>query len=155
MDMAREEGRHRKFPEAAKKRWDLPLKKKWAIALCALAVLWMVGSLLPHRPSGSSAPKPSPSTPDRHAGTPNRERPECRQAVALVRKTLRPGLSVDADFKAGPLKNGTAVLADDMAAYWVPGETVYAANGVALTWSPSTQRAPAGIDIDTVSGAVK
>ena len=140
MDMARAEGRHRKFPEALKKRWDLPLKKKWAIALCVLAVLWMVGSLLPHRPSGSSAPKPSRSTPDRHAGAPDRERPEWKHAIALVRKTLRPGLSVDANFKAGPLKNGTGVMVDDMAAYWVLGETVYAANGVALTWSPSTPR---------------
>jgi hypothetical protein len=35
----------------------------------------------------------------------------------------------------GSLKGGTAVLVGDRAAYWVKDGKLYAANGVAMTWS--------------------
>jgi type IV pilus assembly protein PilM len=72
---------------------------------------------------------------------------------AEVQRTFLSSISAK-KFRTGPLSNGTAVLVDDQAAYWVKDGTVYAANGVAKTWSPNIKYAPTGIDIDSVKQAV-
>jgi len=63
--------------------------------------------------------------------------------------------AVSMDYEAGKLNDGVAVLVGDLAAYWVKDDVLYAANGFAMTWSPSLDIAPDGIDFDTVEDAVK
>lgn len=78
-------------------------------------------------------------------------------AVKAVAATMRAGLA-DAvtRWETGPLAGGTAVLADGDGAYWVgPDGQVFAANGVAGTWSAGLAWAPRGVDIDTVTAAVR
>ena len=54
----------------------------------------------------------------------------------------------------GPLKAGTAVLVNDVAAYWVEGGVVYGCNSAALAWSPGVKPAPGGCDLFAVERAV-
>ena len=56
----------------------------------------------------------------------------------------------------GRLRGGIAVLVDGQAAYWVDqAGRVHAANGFAKTWSPQIDYAPAGVDIESVTTAVR
>ncbi len=71
----------------------------------------------------------------------------------LVRKTLSSDILVT-QVDEGPLRDGTAVLINDQAAYWVCNGEVRAANTLARTWSPGIRRAPAGVDAFLVQGAV-
>jgi hypothetical protein len=58
-------------------------------------------------------------------------------------------------YRNGKLAGGTAVLVNDLAAYWVSGGTVYAANGIAKTWSPDTEfTLDSRISFSTVKSAV-
>ncbi len=74
--------------------------------------------------------------------------------VDLVRETLRAEVLVT-QTAAGPLREGTAVLINDQAAYWVYQGEVLAANSAASGWSPGIRRAPAGIDGFLIAGATK
>lgn len=58
------------------------------------------------------------------------------------------------DYEVGDLEDGVAVLVNVMAAYWVKDDVVYAANGIAKTWSPNLDYSPVGIDFNTVEDAV-
>ena len=55
---------------------------------------------------------------------------------------------------AAPLKGGAAVLVGKLAAYWVHEGTVYAANGVAMSWSPGCQWSPAGVGFAEIQAAL-
>jgi len=60
------------------------------------------------------------------------------------------------NYESGPLEDGTAVLVDDLAAYWVKGGTVYAANGHAKAWSPSISYVSSGkVTYDSVKASVR
>ncbi|WP_445363490.1 hypothetical protein ACJJIQ_01550 [Microbulbifer sp. ANSA003] len=53
------------------------------------------------------------------------------------------------------LNDGIAVLTESRAAYWVKNEKVYAANGIAMIYSPKIGKSPVDIDFDSVEAAVK
>jgi len=77
-------------------------------------------------------------------------------ATTAVKRTITAVSSSGRTYLAGSLKGGTAVLVDDMAAYWVKNGRVYAANGFARTWSPSISYATdSDISFDSVEQAVK
>jgi hypothetical protein len=77
-------------------------------------------------------------------------------AITAVKRTITAVSSSGRTYLAGLLKGGTAVLVDDMAAYWVKNGRVYAANGFARTWSPSISYATdSDISFDSVEQAVK
>ncbi len=76
--------------------------------------------------------------------------------VQAVKSTMTMVSPSGRTFQTGTLEGGTAVLVDDLAAYWVQGGTVYAANGHAKSWSPSVQYArKANISYDSVKGSVR
>jgi len=56
-------------------------------------------------------------------------------ATSAVKRTITAVSSSGGTYLVGSLKGGTAVLVDDLAAYWVKNSRVYAANGFAKTWS--------------------
>ena len=58
-------------------------------------------------------------------------------AISALRKSVTAVSSSGRTYLTGLLRKGTAVLVDDLAAYWVKNGRVYAANGFAKTWSPS------------------
>ncbi len=58
------------------------------------------------------------------------------------------------EYEAAELEGGVAVLVNDFGAYWVRDGVVYAANGVAKTWSPALDYSPTGIDIDTIEDSI-
>ncbi len=74
-------------------------------------------------------------------------------AVKLVGATIDKFCRVEV-FKWADFDGGVAVLADGVAAYWVCGGKVYAANDIAKGWSPGIEGAPLGIDHKTVAIAV-
>ena len=76
------------------------------------------------------------------------------EAIRAVRRSLTAAVSVSR-FEAGPLRGGTAVLVDDMAAYGVKDGKVHGANGYALMWSECIDRAPAGISMPQVRAACR
>ncbi len=77
-------------------------------------------------------------------------------AISAVKRSITAVSSSGRTYLAGSLKGGTAVLVDDMAAYWVKNGRVYAANGFARTWSPSISYATdSDISFDSVELAVK
>lgn len=73
-------------------------------------------------------------------------------ATGAVQETITATHASGRDYETGPLKGGTAVLVDNMAAYWVIDGEVYAANGVAKSWSPSTEYT---IDHDVTMSSVE
>jgi len=76
-------------------------------------------------------------------------------AISAVKRSIT-AVSLGRTYLAGSLKGGTAVLVDDLAAYWVKNSRVYAANGFAKTWSPSISYAiDPDINFDSVEQAVK
>jgi len=77
-------------------------------------------------------------------------------AISAVKRSITAVSSLGRTYLAGSLKGGTAVLVDDLAAYWVKNSRVYAANGFAKTWSPSISYATdPDINFDSVEQAVK
>ena len=77
-------------------------------------------------------------------------------AISAVKRSITAVSSSGRTYLAESLKGGTAVLVDDMAAYWVKNGRVYAANGFARTWSPSISYATdSDISFDSVELAVK
>lgn len=77
-------------------------------------------------------------------------------AISAVKGSIAAVSSLGRTYLAGSLKGGTAVLVDDLAAYWVKNSRVYAANGFARTWSPSISYATdPDINFDSVEQAVK
>jgi hypothetical protein len=77
-------------------------------------------------------------------------------ATTAVKRSITAVSSLGRTYLAGSLKGGTAVLVDDLAAYWVKNSRVYAANGFAKTWSPSISYATdPDINFDSVEQAVK
>lgn len=58
------------------------------------------------------------------------------QAADAVRRTLKAGIAVET-WRTGFHQGGVAVLADELAAYWVADDLVFACNGFARMWSPS------------------
>ena len=74
-------------------------------------------------------------------------------AISVVKRSITTVSTSGQTYETGDLQGGTAVLVDDLAAYWVKGETVYAANRFAKTLSPDVEYSPTGIDLDTVSAA--
>jgi hypothetical protein len=79
-----------------------------------------------------------------------------KRAVALVKATITVSLNPNITYRTGPLQGGVAVLVGDLGAYWVKNGTVYAANGVAKTWSPRISYALGGsITHSTVKSAVR
>jgi hypothetical protein len=74
-------------------------------------------------------------------------------ASELVTQTMGPNV-IATRVVEGPLGEGTAVLVNDVAAYWVRGGTVYGCNPNALAWSPGIALAPAGCDLFAVERAV-
>jgi hypothetical protein len=74
--------------------------------------------------------------------------------MAEVRETLKqPGNARVS--KSAPLAKGTAVLVDDLAAYWVRDGRVYAVNGVAKELSGGISYAPPSIDMSALEGALE
>ena len=69
---------------------------------------------------------------------------------ATITAALKPGLPR----LAGPFKGGVAVLIGGSSAYWVHEGTVYAANGVAMSWSPGCQWSPAGVGFSEIQAAL-
>jgi len=59
------------------------------------------------------------------------------------------------EYQAGELEEGVAILVNNNGAYWVKDNIVYAANGLAKSWSPNLAYSPTGIDLDTVKDSVK
>lgn len=77
-------------------------------------------------------------------------------AISAVKGSIAAVSSLGRTYLAGSLKGGTAVLVDDLAAYWIKDSRVYAANGFARTWSPSISYATdPDINFDSVEQAVK
>ena len=77
-------------------------------------------------------------------------------AISAVRKSVTAVSSSGRTYLTGLLRKGTAVLVDDLAAYWVKNGRVYAANGFAKTWSPSISYATdPDINFGSVEQAVK
>jgi hypothetical protein len=58
-------------------------------------------------------------------------------AISAVKGSITAVSSSGRTYLGDSLKNGTTVLVDDLASYWVKDSQVYAANGFARTWSPS------------------
>ncbi len=75
------------------------------------------------------------------------------KASALVTQTLAANV-IATRVVEGPLGDGTAVLVNDVAAYWVQGGTVYGCDPNALAWSPGVAPAPGGCDLFAVEKAV-
>jgi hypothetical protein len=73
------------------------------------------------------------------------------RAVAAVAKIWYPknGREV-ATVGAGPLEEGTAVLCDDAAAFWVKDGKVYVVNERAREFGPELEQAPSEITYDDV-----
>ncbi|WP_444894899.1 hypothetical protein [Microbulbifer sp. SSSA005] len=77
-------------------------------------------------------------------------------AITLIRETMtRDVRHLLADNLSAHLDDGVAVLTESQAAYWVKDEEVYAANGIAMIYSPKIEKSPVNIDFDTVELAVK
>ena len=76
------------------------------------------------------------------------------EALGIVKRSYTSARSSDKQYKVAPLNGGTAILVDDLAAYWVKGGKLYAANGWAKTWSKNIEYAPTGIDFTSVKKAV-
>ena len=74
-------------------------------------------------------------------------------ASELVTRTLAPNV-IATRVVEGPLREGTAVLVNDVAAYWVVDGTVYGCNQSAFAWSPHVAPAPGDCDLFTVERAV-
>ena len=69
---------------------------------------------------------------------------EIERAIELVTTSITFSY-IDKDkiqSKAVPLEGGIAVLLDDIAAYWVKDEVVYAANGMAKMYSREIKYVP-------------
>lgn len=76
--------------------------------------------------------------------------------ISAVKISITAVSSSGRTYLTGSLKGGTAVLVDDLAAYWIKDSRVYAANGFARTWSPSISYATdPDINFDSVEQAVK
>lgn len=83
------------------------------------------------------------------------QKEETAPAVAAVKARLKSAVRVDpGDFEAAPLAGGTAVLFARLAAFWVRDGHVYAGNGMALMWADGVDRAPVGINIDSIEAAI-
>jgi len=77
-------------------------------------------------------------------------------AIQAVKNSITNTSASGQNYQTGPLEGGTAVLVDDMAAYWVSGGIVFAANGLAKTWSPTTSYASSGnVTYDSVKASVQ
>ena len=77
-------------------------------------------------------------------------------AISAVRKSVTAVSSSGRTYLTGSLKKGTAVLVDELAAYWVKNGRVYVANGFAKTWSPGISYATdPDINFGSVEQAVK
>ena len=76
-------------------------------------------------------------------------------AVSAVKRSMTAVSSSGRSYRTGPLEGGTAVLVGD-AAYWVKSGVVYAANGIAKTWSPGiSYAASSAISYDSVREAAR
>jgi hypothetical protein len=81
----------------------------------------------------------------------SRERP----AVDAVRSSITTVDAYGRSYRTGALAGGMAVLVDDLGAYWYYQGQVYAANGIARTWSPRIQVAGSSdIRLDNIKLAV-
>jgi len=77
-------------------------------------------------------------------------------AISAVRKSVTAVSSSGRTYLTGSLKEGTGVLVDDLAAYWIENGQVYAANGFAKAWSPGISYATdPDINFGSVEQAVK
>jgi len=75
-------------------------------------------------------------------------------AVSAVKRSMTAVSSSGRSYRTGSLEGGEAVLVGD-AAYWVKGGVVYAANGIAKTWSPGVSYASSSsISYNSVRQAV-
>ena len=76
--------------------------------------------------------------------------------IDRVKDTMTKISTVGRKYQIGPLEGGTAVMVDNLGAYWVKGENVYAANGFAKTWSPAiSYSANPKVTFTSVKGAVR
>ena len=76
-------------------------------------------------------------------------------AVSAVKRSMTAVSSSGRSYRTGSLEGGTAVLVGD-AAYWVRSGVVYAANGIAKTWSPGISYASSpSISYDSVRQAAR
>lgn len=74
-------------------------------------------------------------------------------ATDLVRESLLPTV-MPVKWSQAPLEGGTAVVLNDLAAFWVHEGVVYACDGNAREWSPGARQAPPQIDELAVRRAV-
>ena len=93
---------------------------------------------------GCGKKEPSPIAKANGAKPKKELTPEEKAVKATISRKSTNGLM----YRSGPLKGGTAVLvavksSPFYGAYWVKDETVYAANGIAISWSPNI-RYPVG-----------
>ena len=108
---------------------------------------WGVGAAPTSSETLGAAPQAAPSSTARQTTTTE------SSAISVVKRSITTVSTSGQTYETGDLQGGTAVLVDDLAAYWVKGETVYAANRFAKTLSPDVEYSPTGIDLDTVSAA--
>ena len=79
-----------------------------------------------------------------------------RVAIIAVKKSMKNVSKSGHTYKTGRLEGGMAVLVDDTAAYWEQSGQAYAANGIAITWSPDIEYAHvSNISYTSVKEAVK